>query len=83
MTSSDIFSPEVHFEHNLLVVLRMNAEKAKPGYRKDNQEVIETMQVREIQSLILGRKIDNAQVVKLNRLEKSDTKARKKNSKEW
>lgn len=36
MTSSGIFSPEVHFEHNLLVALRMNAERAKPGYRKDN-----------------------------------------------
>lgn len=36
MTSSDIFSPEVHFGHNLLVALRMNADKGKFGYRKDN-----------------------------------------------
>lgn len=36
MTSSGIFSPEVHFGRNLLVALRMNAEKAKSGYRKDN-----------------------------------------------
>ena len=36
VTSTDNFSPEVHFERILPTALWMNAEKAKNEYRQDN-----------------------------------------------